>query len=228
MKQKKVAVILAGCGVFDGAEIQETVFSLLSIEKDGAAYEVYAPDIEQKHVINHITGQEMSEKRNVLTEAARITRGKIQPLTKLKTSNFDALILPGGFGVAKNLCTFAFDGADCKVNPEVESVVKEFHKAKKPIGALCISPVLLTKIIGNTKVTIGNDPDASQAVEKMGGTHITTTHAEVVIDKENKIATTPCYMLDATISQIAEGADKVVKETLELILDTPLDESIER
>jgi len=214
--QKKVAVILSGCGVFDGAEIHESVFTLWAIAKSGASYTIFAPDVNQHHVINHLTGKESGETRNVLVESARIARGKIQPLSDYKAANFDALLLPGGFGAAKNLSSLAFDGPDCTVNMEVEQALKETHTAQKPIGALCITPAVVAKVFGQVEVTIGQDAGTAQAIEKMGGTHTKTTHGEVVIDSANKIATTPCYMLDATIDQIATGAANVVEATLKM------------
>ncbi|MDA3954916.1 MAG: isoprenoid biosynthesis glyoxalase ElbB [Bacteroidales bacterium] len=213
---KKIAIVLAGNGVFDGAEIQEATLTMYSIVKNGATYEIFAPNIEHHHVINHITGEEMSEKRNVLVEAARIARGKISDLAEFKASNFDALIFPGGFGVAKNLCSFAFDGIECTINSEVENAIKNMIELKKPIGALCIAPVLLAKILKNVELTIGQDKDTAQAINAMGSKHIDTTHGELVIDENYKIITTPCYMLDANISQIADGANNVVKTILNL------------
>ena len=213
---KKIAVVLAGSGVFDGAEIHEATLTLYSIIKNGANYEIFAPNIDQHHVINHITGEEMPEKRNVMIEAARIARGKITDLANFKASDFDALIFPGGFGAAKNLSTFAFEGADCKVNLDVEKSIRAMIEQKKPIGALCIAPVLLAKILGDIKITIGQDKGTTDAVKAMGATHQDTTHGEVVIDKNYKIVTTPCYMLDANIGQIGEGANNVVKAILEL------------
>jgi enhancing lycopene biosynthesis protein 2 len=173
--------------------------------------------VEQAHVINHITGEEMPEKRNVLVEAARIARGNIKPLSEYKADDYDTIIFPGGFGVAKNLCTFAFDGTDCTVNPGVERAIRETVAQKKPIGALCISPVLIAKVLGDVKVTIGNDEDTIQAVRAMGGKHEQTSHGQVVVDEKYKIVTTPCYMLDANIGQIAAGAENAVKKLLELI-----------
>jgi len=214
--QKKVAVILSGCGVFDGAEIHESVFTLWAIAKSGATYTIFAPDVNQHHVINHLTGEESGETRNVLVESARIARGKIQPLSDYQAADFDALLLPGGFGAAKNLSSLAFDGPDCTVNAEVEQALKETHTAQKPIGALCITPAVIAKVFGQVEVTIGQDTATAEVIEKMGGTHSKTTHGEVVIDKANKIATTPCYMLDATIDQIATGAENVVEATLKM------------
>ena len=212
---KKFAVILSGCGVFDGAEIHEATLSMYAIKKQGADYDVFAPDIMQHHVVNHITGDEMPEARNVLVESARIARGKIQPLSKLNPAEFDALLLPGGFGAAKNLSTFAFDGPDCKVNTDVEKAVKGIYEAGKPIGALCIAPVLLAKILGKGDLTIGQDKGTAEAVEKLGANHKSTVHGEVVFDKENKLFTTPCYMLEANIAQIGEGAENIIKSMLE-------------
>lgn len=211
---KKFAIVLAGNGVFDGAEIHEATLTMLAIRKQGAEYSIFAPDIEQHHVINHMNGNEMPETRNVLVEAARIARGKISPLADFKARDFDALIFPGGFGVAKNLCTFALSGTECKVNAEVEKAIKEMASLKKPIGALCISPVLIAKVLGNVEITIGNDATTASAVEKMGATHMITTHGEVVRDKHRPVFTTPCYMLDADIVQIAEGAENIIKAIL--------------
>lgn len=213
---KKIAVVLAGNGVYDGAEIHEATLTLLAIARNGAQYQCFAPDVEQAHVVNHLTGEEMPEKRNVLTEAARIARGNIKPLSEYKAKDYDAIVFPGGFGAAKNLCTFAFDGEDCKVNPDVEKAVRTTVAGEKPVGALCISPVVITKILGDVKVTIGQDEATIQAVENMGGTHQKTTHGQIVVDEKYKVVTTPCYMLNATIDQIADGAEKVVKKILEM------------
>lgn len=213
---KKIAVVLAGSGVYDGAEIHEAVLTLLAISRLGAQYQCFAPDAEQAHVVNHLTGKEMPEKRNVLVEAARIARGNIKPLSQYKAGDYDALIFPGGFGVAKNLCTFAFDGIGCKVNPDVEKAVRATAVAEKPIGALCISPVLMAKILTEVEVTIGDDEGTADAIENLGATHIKTTHGEIVVDAKYKLVTTPCYMLDATISQIADGAENLVKKVIEL------------
>jgi enhancing lycopene biosynthesis protein 2 len=212
---KKFAVVLAGCGVFDGAEIHEAVMTLWAIQKNGASYELFAPDIPQHHVVNHLTGKEMHENRNVLVESARIARGKVKALGQFHADDFDALIFPGGFGVAKNLCDFAFKGENCAVNPDVVRTVKAMAEKGKPIGALCISPVIMARIFGNVDVTIGQDKVTAAAIEKMGAHHIATSHGEVVIDSRRKIFTTPCYMLDATILQVAEGADHIVKAMLQ-------------
>jgi enhancing lycopene biosynthesis protein 2 len=211
---KKFAVVLSGCGVFDGAEIHEATLTLLAIAQQGATYDIFAPDINQFHVINHLTHQEMPEKRNVLVESARIARGKIRPLSQFSAANYDALIFPGGFGAAKNLSTVAFDGPNAKVNPDVEAAVKSMHTAGKPIGALCIAPAVIARILGNVEVTIGNDPGTASTIERMGGKHVKTTHGEVVIDRKNKIFTTPCYMLDATIVDIYHGARNIVNEIM--------------
>jgi enhancing lycopene biosynthesis protein 2 len=211
---KKFAVVLAGCGVFDGAEIHEAVLTLLAIAQQGASYDIFAPDVNQYHVINHLTHKEMPEKRNVLVESARIARGKIRPLSQFSASEYDALIFPGGFGAAKNLATIAFDGANAKVNPDVEAAVKAMHRAGKPIGALCIAPAVIAKIVSGIEVTIGDDPGTIDAIRKMGGTHIETTHGEVVVDKKNKIFSTPCYMLDATIVDIYQGATNIINEIM--------------
>jgi enhancing lycopene biosynthesis protein 2 len=216
-KQKKFAVILAGSGVFDGSEIHEATMSLYAIMQNGGTYQAFAPDIDQHDVINHITGEEMDEKRNVLIESARIVRGAIKNLKDFNAEDYDALILPGGFGAAKNLSSFAFEGKDCKVNGEVENAIRAMADLNKPIGALCISPVILARIFDGIKITIGQDKDTANAVKEMGATHQKSDHGEVVVDKNRKIATSPCYMLDANLLNVAEGADNVVKSLIELM-----------
>jgi enhancing lycopene biosynthesis protein 2 len=211
---KTFAVVLAGCGVIDGSEIHEAVMTMYAIKKQNADYQIFAPDIQQYHVINHLSGQVMNETRNVLVEAARIARGKIKPLKDFNPHTYDAIIFPGGFGVAKNLCTFAFKGERCSINPEVEKAIREMVKLEKPVGLMCISPVIAARLFGDVEVTIGKDQGTASAIVKMGGKHVTTTHGEVVIDKRRKIFTTPCYMLDANIVQIAEGAENIIKAIL--------------
>lgn len=212
----KTAVVLAGCGVMDGAEIHEAVMTLYAIDKNGGSYQIFAPNVAQHHVINHVTGEVMKESRNVLTEAARIARGKIKALTEYRAEEFDALIFPGGFGVAKNLFTYAFDGPDCHVDRVVEQAIRATHRAGKPIGALCISPVLIAKVLGDVTVTIGSDSGTAADIVKLGGKHEIRQHGEVTVDRKNLIVTAPCYMLNATISEIARDAEAVVKALTEL------------
>jgi enhancing lycopene biosynthesis protein 2 len=216
-KQKRFAVILAGCGVFDGAEIHEATLTLLAIAKAGCSYECFAPDKEQAQVINHLTGKLMTEERNVLVESARIARGKIEPLNLFEPEKFDAVIFPGGFGVAKNLCSLAFEGSECTVDPEVELAVIASVEAKIPIGALCIAPALIAKILPGAEVTIGSDADTISTIEKMGSVHHVTNHGELIIDEKYKLVTSPCYMLDAHILQIAEETQNVVDELIKLM-----------
>jgi len=213
----KAAVVLAGCGVMDGAEIHEAVMTLYAIDSNGGTYQLFAPNVMQHHVINHITGEVMKESRNVLTEAARIARGKIKALTEYRAADFDTLIFPGGFGVAKNLCTYAFDGPECHVDRVVEDAIRTTHKAGKPIGALCISPVLITKVLGEVTVTIGSDASTAADISTLGGRHENRRHGEVVIDRKNLVVTAPCYMLDSTISDIARDADALIRAVKELL-----------
>ncbi|MBS0011296.1 MAG: isoprenoid biosynthesis glyoxalase ElbB [Bacteroidales bacterium] len=212
----KFAIILSGCGVFDGAEIHEATMTMLAIARNGGTYSIFAPDVKQHHVINHLSGEEMDEERNVLAESARIARGDIQALSDYDAENFDALIMPGGFGVAKNLCTYAFDGADYKVEQSVEKALKSTHEAGKPIGALCISPVLLAGIFDGIDVTIGKDKNTASDIEKLGALHIETGPGEIVVDKANRIVTTPAYMLDSGIADIYDGAENLVKAIMEI------------
>ncbi|MCK4881370.1 MAG: isoprenoid biosynthesis glyoxalase ElbB [Bacteroidales bacterium] len=214
---KKFAVLLSGCGVFDGAEIHEATLSLLAIVRQGCSYEIFAPDTNQHHVINHITGEEMEETRNVLVESARIARGNIRNLKQFKPTSFDGLLLPGGFGAAKNLSTWAFEGADASILPEVEEAITGMVALKKPVGALCISPVILAKVLGKVHLTIGNDESTIDALETLGANHVYTTHGEVVVDPDHNLVTTPCYMLDATIDQIADGAINLVDAMIKLM-----------
>ncbi|MDX9904229.1 MAG: isoprenoid biosynthesis glyoxalase ElbB [Bacteroidales bacterium] len=212
----KAAVVISGCGVFDGAEIHETVMTLYALDKNGCSYQLFAPNVMQHHVINHITGEVMQESRNVLTEAARIARGKIKALTEYRAADFDALIFPGGFGVAKNLCTYAFDGPECHVDRVVEETILTTHRARKPIGALCISPVLIARVLGDVTVTIGSDATTAAHIVELGARHERKAHGEVSVDRKNLIVTAACYMLDATVSDIALDAEEVVKALMEL------------
>jgi enhancing lycopene biosynthesis protein 2 len=215
-KKKKFAVILSGCGVYDGTEIHEATLSLFAISKNGSSYEIFAPDMDQFHVVNHITGEEMPEKRNVLVEAARIARGNIRALSELIVTDFDALLFPGGFGAAKNLSDWAFKGPEGDVHEEVVKIIKEAVSAGLVLGALCISPVLFAKVLGDVEVTIGADPNDASAIESTGSKHIKTNHGELVIDEKYKLVTTPCYMLDASIAQIGDGAENIVKKMIEM------------
>lgn len=217
MQSKKIAVILSGCGHQDGAEIHEATLTLWAIHKHGADYQCFVPDVKQHHVLNHITGQEMAEQRNVLIESARIARGNVLDLAEFNADTVDGLVIPGGFGAAKNLCTYAFDGPDCSVNKDVENAVKTMYAAGKPIGALCIAPVILARVLGNVELTIGQDEATADNLTKMGARHNPTWQGEVTVDTDNKLVTTPCYMLDSRVDQIGQGADNLVKALLELM-----------
>jgi len=214
---KTIGIILAGSGRADGSEIHESTLSLLAISKLGAQYKIFAPNINQHHVVDHTNGTEMNESRNVLLESARIARGEISPLSEFDASDIDALIIPGGFGVGKNLCSYAFDGDQCTVNDEVANAILATHKAKKPIGALCIAPVILAQILPGVKLTMGQDNQAALHIQKMGADHIPTNHGEIIVDTENKIISTPCYMLDSNIHQVYVGIEKLVEKTLEIM-----------
>ncbi|MBT2338179.1 MULTISPECIES: isoprenoid biosynthesis glyoxalase ElbB [Pseudomonas] len=214
---KKIAVILSGCGVYDGAEIHESVITLLRLDQRGAQVQCFAPNIAQLHVINHLTGEEMPESRNVLVESARIARGNVKDLREARAEDFDALIVPGGFGSAKNLSNFAVEGAGCSVQPEVLALAEAFAEAGKPVGLICISPALAAKIYGpGVTCTIGNDADTAAAVSKMGGTHEDCAVTDIVEDTARKLVSTPAYMLAQSISEAASGINKLVDRVLEL------------
>jgi enhancing lycopene biosynthesis protein 2 len=219
---KKIGVILSGCGVYDGSEIHEAVITLLAIDRNGAEAVCLAPNVAQMHVVNHLTGDVAAgETRNVLVEAARIARGKVKDLATVTAAEIDALILPGGFGAAKNLCDFAVKGPDCAVNPEVARIIREMVAAKKPVGAVCIAPAILSKVLGSDKLphqlTIGTDPGTAAALTGMGSQHVACPAREFVVDQANKIVSTPAYMLAGGIAEAAEGIEKCVKALIGLI-----------
>ncbi len=210
---KKILVILSGCGVFDGAEIQEAVISLLELRRRGYEITMAAPDIEQAHVINHIKGDPVEgESRNVLIEASRIARGQIKNLADVSEADFDGLYFPGGFGAAKNLSTFAFDGAKMQVNETVESLIRDFHTAGKPICFLCISPTIGAKVISSgVELTIGENKDVSLAMEQMGASHIDLPVEKAHVDAEHKIVSAPAYMYDDDILKIESSIKSAVE-----------------
>ncbi len=214
---KKVGVVLSGCGVYDGSEIHEAVLTLLAIDRAGAEAICFAPDKDQLHVVNHLSGQVTDEKRNVLAESARIARGKIQPLSAADAEQLDALIVPGGFGAAKNLSDFATRGSECQVDEELKILTQEIYKKSKPIGFICISPAMLPRLLGlPVRLTIGNDIDTAEAIETMGGMHVTCPVDDIVVDAEHKVVTTPAYMLANSIGEAAQGIEKLVAHVLEL------------
>lgn len=216
----KVGVVLSGCGVYDGAEIHEAVLTLLALDRAGADSVCFAPDVDQMHVVNHLTGQVApGERRNVLAESARIARGKVQDLAKAQAAELDAIIFPGGFGAAKNLCDFAVKGADCAVHPEVARIIREMYQAKKPIGAICIAPAILSRELGDQgpTLTIGTDHETASALTKMGAKHEACPVGECIVDKEHRLVTTPAYMLAHRISEAAAGIEKLVGEVLRLV-----------
>lgn len=217
--KKKIGVVLSGCGVFDGSEIHEAVITLLEIDRNGAEAVCMAPDMDLSEV-DHLAGKETGAKRNVLVESARIARGKIRNVKDVKADELDALIFPGGFGAAKNLCNFAVKGADATVHPEVARLTLEMVSARKPIGAICIAPALVAATLGKKcapKLTIGNDAGTASAIAQTGSSHVDCPVSEFVIDRENKIVSTPAYMLAGCISDAATGIEKTVKAVIEMI-----------
>jgi enhancing lycopene biosynthesis protein 2 len=214
----RVAVILSGAGVFDGSEIHEAVLTLLALDKAGAQVKCFAPNQEVK-TVNHLTQQDSGETRNVLAESARIARGKINDLAKADPHDFDAVVLPGGFGAAKNLSNYAAKGAACEVEPSLRKFLVAMNRASKPIGAICIAPVILAKALGmngSPRLTIGTDPETANNLESMGAEHISCPVDDVVVDAEQKIVTTPAYMLAQRIGEAAMGINKLVHEVLKL------------
>jgi len=215
---KKIAVVLSGCGVNDGSEIYESVLTLLALQSAGVEVQCMAPDMEQMHVINHYSGQVAEgEVRNVLVESARLARGEIIDLKEANPEDYSGAIFPGGFGAAKNLCNFATKGADCSVNAVVRQFAGALHQQGKPLGFICIAPVLIPKILGaNIHMTIGKDIEVSQAVTAMGGCHDNCEVDSFVVDEKNKVVSTPAFMLATNMLQAKSGIDKLVLKVLEL------------
>ena len=215
---KTVGVVLSGCGFQDGAEIHESVLTLLALDRGGCQVRCFAPDVDQRRVVNHLTGEEAPEKRNVLVESARIARGEIQDVEKADAADLDALILPGGFGAALNLSDFALKGAEATVHPAVARLLRDMHAAGKPIGAICIAPAVVAKVLGDRQptLTIGNDEGTAQTLEACGAKHQDCAVDAHVVDRENRIVTTPAYMLGPSIRHVAAGIDRCVDEVLAL------------
>lgn len=213
---KKIGVLFSGCGVYDGVEIQEAVITLLAVDRNGAEAVCMAPDIDQHHVVNHLNEQVSDEKRNVLVESARITRGNIKDIKTVNASDLDGLIIPGGFGAAKNLTNFAFKGKDADVNPDVARIVRDLSAAGKPVGAICISPAILAKILEDKdpEVTIGNDLGTIDTIEEIGGIHHICAVDQIHVDQANNLFTTPAYMLGPGIKEVASGIEKLVAAVL--------------
>jgi enhancing lycopene biosynthesis protein 2 len=219
VKRKKIGVLLSGCGVMDGSEIHEATLTLYFLDKQGAEVVCIAPNKDQAEVMNHVAGAPVQEKRNMMIEAARIARGKIQDVTTVNAGELDAVILPGGLGAAKNLCTFAKDGAACGIDEGVAALLTEFHRAHKPIGAICIAPAVIARLFGrefSPELTIGKDPGTAAALETMGARHTQAKVDEIVVDAKNKIVSTPAYMLAQSIKEVGAGIEKLVAKIIEL------------
>lgn len=225
----RIGVLLSGNGVYDGSEIHESVFTLLAIDENRGEAVCMAPNLDQHHVVNHISGEEMAEKRNVLVEAARIARGAISDLSEMKTDNLDALVIPGGFGAAKNLTKWAFSGPDGEINSEVKRIINEFAQAKKPIVGLCMGPTVIAKALEDAglkeHLTVGTTDEASpyeidaisQGMEKTGAVVEMKTIREIAIDTENRIITAPCYMMEGSITDVRNNIKQAIDELFEML-----------
>ena len=214
----KIGVCLSGCGVNDGAEIHESVITALALDRAGANIIYTAPNVMQTKVVDHYSGNDMNENRNVLVESARIARGKITDLAELTANDMDGLIFPGGFGAALNLCDFALKGADCDIHPEVNRIIHEMMNANKPLGFICIAPAVFARAAKSSektiKITIGNDEATADQIEKLGSKHEICTVDNFIVDEENKIVSTPAYMLANSISEAASGIEKLVQKIM--------------
>lgn len=215
---KRVGVVLAGCGYLDGSEIHEATLTLLALDRAGAQAQVAAPDVDQMHVVDHLRGEPTAEKRNALVEAARIARGQIVPLARLRAGELDALVVPGGFGAAKNLCSYAVDGPKLTVHPEVERLVRELHAAGKPMGFICIAPMIAAKVLGAEapRLTVGTDRTTAGHLEALGARHVECRVDEVAFDERHRLLSTPAYMLGPSIAHVAKGVEALIARLLEL------------
>ena len=223
-ERPQIAIVLAGCGVFDGSEIHEAVLTMLAIDQQGAEYQCFAPNTWQARTIDHFTGHATAiagdeDNRNVLAESARIARGQIKDLQEFKAKDFDAIIFPGGFGAALNLSDFAVKGADCEINHEVRRTLEESYDEGIVIGAMCIAPTVIARVLGkhHIKLTIGNDTKVAAGLKKMGAEHENKAATEVCVDEEHKIVTTPCYMLAKSIKEVAAGTQNLVNAMIDLL-----------
>lgn len=217
--QKRVGVVLAGCGYLDGAEIQEAVCTLLALDRRKAKLVAMAPDVDQLHVVDHLKSAPVEgTRRGVLAESARIVRGQIRDLASVSASDLDALVFPGGFGAAKNLCSFAVDGKGMKVLPQVERLIREVRAAGKPMGFICIAPVIAAKVLGadGVTVTVGNDPDTAAAIQSWGARHVDRKVDDIAVDEKLKVVSTPAYMLGPWIAEVNAGIDKLVQTLLDM------------
>lgn len=220
----RFAVVLSGCGVFDGSEIHEAILTMLAIDNAGARYQCFAPNTWQARTVDHFTGNVSAiagdeDNRNVLAESARIARGEIKDLTEFNPKEFDAIVFPGGFGAALNLSDFAVKGTECDINQPVKKAIESSYKEGLVIGAMCIAPVIIARVLGKhgIRLTIGSDAKTAAGITKMGAVHENKKAVEVCVDEENKIVTTPCYMLASSIKDIARGTENLINEMIDLI-----------
>lgn len=225
----KIGVLISGCGVYDGAEIQEVVLTLLAIEEIGAEAVCISIDESQHHVVNHLTGEEMPESRNVMIEAARIARGKVIEISQIVPSDIDGLVIPGGFGSAKNFTKWAFNGPSGEINPKVKLLIVNLINVGKPVAALCVSPVVVAKALEGSLIkpllTIGTDKEESpydistfsSGLESVGATTTMKSVREILVDYENKLITAPCYMMEASIIEIRNNIRSAVEALRDLV-----------
>lgn len=218
---KRVAGILAGCGFLDGAEIQEAVITLLAFERRGVAIDWYAPDQEQAHVVDHLKGAPVTGSRNVLQESARIVRGAIRPLTELRLEEVQGLVLPGGFGAAKNLCSFAFDGVEMSVLPALAALLRQGHSLKRPMGFICIAPVIAARVLGadghHPLVTIGNHEGTIEAILNWGARHEECSPEEICVDEDNLLVSTPAWNAASQALQVEKGINLLAESLINLM-----------
>jgi enhancing lycopene biosynthesis protein 2 len=218
----RIAVILHGCGARDGSEIHESTLTMLALDLLGANFECFAPAEKQARVVDHLSGEECDETRWMHIEAARIARGKVKNISELRVTDFDALVIPGGSGTAANLCSYAKDGVRMKVHSELEKILRSFHQVKKPIGAICIAPVILAKVFGEYRpvLTIGDDSKTAGAMQEMGAKHQNCSVGSCVVDRQNLLVTTPAYMLAGSIKELWPGIQAFCQQILELVKTT--------
>ena len=218
-KNPKFAIVLSGCGRADGSEIHEATCAMLAIDCLGSTYQCFAPNIKQAAVVNHLTGEKTDEERNVLVESARLARGNILDLKDYNPDDFDAIVFPGGLGAVINWCDFSVSGVSCDVDDGIRKAILESNKKGVVIGAMCIAPVVIAKVLGSkgVHVTIGHDKGVAQAIERTGAVHEQKGVVDVCVDELRKVVTTPAYMLASSIKEVCEGADNMIKAMIKLI-----------
>jgi len=226
VSEQTVAVVLSGCGVMDGAEVTEAVGLIVSLSQAGFGMAFYAPDRFQANVIDHYRGVAAGESRNILSEAARIARGNIKPLSAIRPEAHCAIVFPGCFGAAKNLCNFAEAGGRANLYEDVQAALSPFVEERKPIVALCAAPLVLGLIarncgISGSRITFGGYAEGKAMVDALGvwgQTHVEMPVDGACVDEGHRFVSVPAYMYGgATPAQVFAGCQAAVAALKQLL-----------